>query len=117
MNQSKTTIGKITGRFRSTVNWAPSDWEKPLDALVKRINDAHCRASLEGLSTDSLSHPPIEFTADQWAILAAIERVAKAARLTNNMPAYRKALEEYEDRVMEFLRRSAADRKVALADI
>lgn len=97
------SLNRITQRFRSSVSWRPADWQQPLDALAQRLNK---QAFVLGSFPDS----PIELTPDQWAILHSAEPHLKAAREANDMPRYRRIIEQYEQRAMEFLARNAADR-------
>lgn len=88
------------GKFRSTVEWKPEEWQKPLDLVVRRI----CLQAF--LVAGNPTSPPIELTADQFAILQGGEDALLRAKAANNMHEYRTILKQYEERAIEFINRN-----------
>ena len=100
----KKTI-QMHGRFRSTVQWKPEDWQTPLDALCRRL------AQHAFIQAGNQLSGPVELTAAQFAILSGGEDALRRAREANDMPTYRIILKQYEERAVEFINRNRSDQQ------
>jgi hypothetical protein len=110
---SKSVASRYASRFRSSATWTPADWQQPQDQLIDRLYRA---AWLHPTRPPNASdQEPITFTAEQHHFLLSGQLAAEQARAINDMPKFRRILQQYEEKAMEFLKVNRSERLEKLA--